>query len=284
MEKIKIITDSGSDLIPEEAAQYGIQVLPFPLFLDGKEYASGVDITPAEFFKVQPTLKEFPRTTQITPAQYHDVFASLAEEYTDVVCICLSSKGSGSYNSACLAKQMIEEDGTDIRVTVVDSRGYAFLYGYAAIEGARLANEGRPLSEVLSRINDVLDHYEVRAAVETLEFLKKGGRINAATALLGNLLDIHPVVAIVDGLIGSVDKIRGNKRLIDKIGRIILDAMDHASSDPVIIVQANCMDRAEALKALLAEQLPGQDIWIRDIGPVIGLHTGPGLIGAFFRA
>lgn len=284
MSKIKIITDTGSDLLPEEAERAGICLLDFPLFIDGTEYRSGYDLPPARFFELQAQCKEFPQTTQITPQRYYDTFKSFEGEYDDAVCITLSARGSGSYNSACLARQMLIDEGASIRVTVVDSMGFAYMYAFAALEGARLADEGKPLETVLARIDDILSHYEIYAAVDTLEYLKKGGRINAATMFVGNLLDIHPVIGIKDGIIENLEKIRGNKRLYTKLSGFVCARADAETTDPVIIVHANAPEKAELLREQLEADLHPADIWIRDIGSIIGIHTGPGLVGAFYRA
>lgn len=283
MSTIKIITDTGSDLLPEEAAACGIHLIPFPLFIDGTEYQSGIEVSPERFYQLQAACKEFPQTAQITPQQYVDIFKQYEADYTDVICITLSSKASGTYNSACLAKQMLQEDGSPLTVHVMDSMGFAYMYAYAAIEGARLAKEGKDVEEVKARIQDILEHYQVLAAVETLEYLKQGGRINAATMFVGNLLDIHPLINIQKGIIENVDKIRGSKRLIAKLSAKIGEQRDADSDDPLILIHANCPEKAEQLKAQVEADFAPKNIWVKDIGSIIGIHTGPGLVGAFFR-
>jgi len=217
MADIKIITDAGADLTLEQQRQYDIEVLPLRIYADGKEYLAGVDTFSDDFYALLDTLNDFPKTSQPTTAEFYDLFKKYTDDGTQVLMITLSSKASGLNNNANLAKSMILEENPDAVIEVVDSYRYSYAYGMGVIEAAKLAKEGKTIPEIVKAVLELMESYTVYFIPNTLEYLEKGGRINKASLVFGNMLDIVPVLSLVDGTVSAVGKVRGRKKIAKKI-------------------------------------------------------------------
>lgn len=278
---IQFVIDSASDILPEEAARMGITVLPLTVTFGETTYRDSVDLSHREFFEKLAVCRDLPTTSQLPPADFADCFEQLTAAGQDVVVITVSSKLSGTYQSATIAAA--DYPG---RVFVVDSLSAAIGQRILLLRGLELAEEGLSAGQIAERLDEEKARIRVMAVIDTLEYLKKGGRISAATALAGTVLSMKPAIEICEGTVSMAGKARGSRQgnlllrqLMDKYGGANLD-------EPYALVYSGLND--SHLQKFIAEQ---SDLWpeqenlpIHSLGCVIGTHVGPGAYGiAFFE-
>lgn len=284
MSKIKIITDSGSDITWEVAQKLNIRMLPISFAFDGETYyREGLDMKKDEFYeKLSCKDAPVPKTAQVTPIQFIDAYNEEYDNgYDTLIVVTISSKGSGMYQNAVMsAQEVMDERGGEI--IVVDTMGYSCIYGGAVIHAAKMAAEGKEKDEIVSYLQAATSSMKAYFLVDDLLHLKKGGRINTATLVVANMLDIKPLLAIKDGLVVQNGKLRGSKRLMKKL-------VDKAKGDgydltgrSVYVVNTACPDIAQELKEELNNAFDDVRFIELKLGAVIGCHGGPGLVGFVF--
>ncbi len=276
--KIKIITDSASDVALEKAEALGIHIIPLKLTLDGENYIRDkFDISNAEFFKHIRDTGVVPKTSQILPHEFEEVFKSYEDEYDEIIMITLSSASSGTYNNAKNIAAEVEEGGK-IKIHVVDGKSFSFGYGVLAVRAAELAKDGKSSAEIIEEIQKMIENQRVYFAVETLDYLKKGGRISTTTAVIGGMLDIRPILSIKDGLVASVDKVKGEKKLYSKIAEKVKATIEEIPENKVYFLESdNPETSAKLLAALEAVGITPDEKG--EVGSLIGSHAGPGVMG-----
>ena len=280
--KIKIITDSASDILAEEAKKYDIDVIPFSVFIDGKEYKTGVDLSAEEFYKLQKTCKEIPKTSLVAPEVIYDAFKKYVEEGREILMLTLSSNASGFYNSTRLASEMIKEEYPDSVIKILDTQKFAYVYAYAAIEAAKMAEEGKTIDEIYSACENILSDFEVYAVPESLVYLEKGGRINKASLIFGSALDLKPMIGIRGGIIESLGMLRGSKKIPQKVIKKIKETGVSQEGKTVIILDGDMPEVTKEFAELVKQELNPKEIIIRPIGPTIATHVGP-VFAIFFH-
>ncbi len=282
MAKIKIISDTAADIRYESIEKYGIKMLPIHLFFGEEQVNDYFDMDYKEFFARLASEKELPTTSQISPTEFYDAYKEAAEEgYDTVLCFTLSKMGSGTYNNANLAATMLKEDGINIDVTIVDTMAYCFIYGRAVEIAAEMADQGASKDEILDRIYPFLQSQTTLFAVDTLKYLKAGGRVKPSVATIAEILDIKPILAIEDGLVESVDKVRGRKKLIPKMLELAENRGIKEATE-IWIVHADIPEKAEEFKNTLEEKLGVTVTGISYIGPTIGINTGDNCFALIF--
>lgn len=280
--KIKIITDSASDILAEEAKKYDIDVIPFSVFIDGKEYQTGVNLSAEEFYKLQKTCKEIPKTSLVAPEVIYDAFKKYVEEGREILMLTLSSNASGFYNSARLASEMIKEEYPDSVIKILDTQKFAYVYAYAAIEAAKMAEEGKTIDEIYSACENILSDFEVYAVPESLVYLENGGRINKASLIFGSALDLKPMIGIRGGIIESLGMLRGTKKIPQKVIKKIKETGVSQEGKTVIILDGDMPEVTKEFAELVKQELNPKEIIIRPIGPTIATHVGP-VFAIFFH-
>lgn len=278
--KIKLITDTGSDLKPSVAERYGIRLIPFTYTYDGENYLrSMVDETIGEFYKHLREADTPPKTAQITPSQFADIYREeIAGGCDAIIVTTLSASASGTCQNAHLAAaEVMEETGCDIRV--VDSQTYTCLYAQPVIHAAKMVAAGAGVDEVEDYLKRATADFNAAFVVDELTHLKKGGRINAATLLFANMLDIKPILTIDGGLVVQSDKVRGEKRVNKKIIEMAANRAGDLNGKTVITVCADVDDKSVELKKELKARFPDVNILDCRLGPIIGTHGGPTLYG-----
>ena len=272
---VQIITDSTSDLTAEELRELGVHVIHMRVIFEGGVYTDGVDITKEEFYAKQAEAKVLPKTTQVNPGEFCDAFQPLLDTGDEVVAILLSSKLSGSFQSAVIAKDMVE--GAE-RLHLVDSLNVTLGEGLLVRAAVRLRDAGKSGAEIAAAIEALRSRVRFVAFVGTLKYLKMGGRISASTAALGTMLNISPVVAVVDGEVKSVGKVRGSQK-------IMAYTLDFAKEYPVdtrhcvVFGHSRCQETMEAYRDKVTAALGIRDWAWDELGAVIGTHAGPGCYG-----
>ena len=269
---IRIVTDSTCDLPAEVIARYGIVVVPLYINVAGKGYLDGVEMTRDEFYRNLPTYHPAPTTAAASPEKYRQVYESLARQGArEILSIHISVSLSTVLNTARLAAQQVES----IPVTVYDSRQLSLGTGFLVETAARLAAEGRSMGEIIAALDDQVRRSRVFAALDTLEFLRRSGRLNGAVSAMGDLLQVKPLLTMYDGKPG-VERVRTRDRALLRLLELLRDAGPLAR---VAIVHTHAPERVAALREQAAHLLPPGDILAVDITPVIGAHIGPGAVG-----
>jgi DegV family protein with EDD domain len=279
--KIHIVTDSGSDLPVEVRERLGISVVPLTVQFADEIFRDGEEISTTQFYERLQNGDVMPSTCQPSPADFVRVYENVAEPGDTIISIHLSSKMSGTYQSAVLAGTMLD---SSIKVHTIDTKCASLGAGMVAIAGAEAVQAGEELDDILSRIQNTIEQLAVYFVVDTLEYLKKNGRIGLASALFGTLLNIKPVLTLDDGVVAPFEKIRGKSKALKRIQEL-MDEMKEAYPEQKLrigISHSNSVDEATSLAKRLQEQVEVDgEILISFIGPTIGVHTGPGTIALF---
>lgn len=271
---IRVVTDSASDLPPELADAEGIEVVPLYVTFGGETYRDGVDLKPQEFFARLRASDELPTTAQPTPGDFVRAFERLASQgATGIVVLTLSSGISGTFNSALQAARMWKERA----VEVIDSRTALMAQGFGALAAARLARAQASLEEVANEARRVLKRTRLLAAVPTLEYLRRGGRIGRAAALVGNLLQIKPVVGDQDGVVTPVARLRTWKRALGYIMNRAVEELTPGQGR-LAVMHADALEDAQRVLEQLVERVKPVETILTDFSPVLGTHSGPGAI------
>jgi len=269
---VKIVTDSVADLPPQVARELGITVVPLVLRFGAETYRDGVDLTPDQFYQKLKTSKAFPATSVPPPQSYVEAYDRLAEEADSIVVVAVSSRLSATHE---VALQSIGEMKKKCRVEVVDSETATMAEGFIAMKAAQAAQAGAELEEVMALITRNIPRAKFIAAFDTLEYLRRGGRIGRAQALMGSMLKINPLITLKDGLVEAAGRTRSRARAIDQLYDF---AAGHSHIEELSVGDTACPEDAEALCERLGAIFPAERIYRSKMTPVIGAHTGPGLL------
>ena len=274
---IKIVTDSTSYIADEYIKKYDIKLVSLNVIINGVS-SREVDIENEVFYEEIKNSKEIPKASQPIPNEMLNTFKEIVKDGDSIVGIFLSSKMSGTYSNANMIKDMILEDYPDAEIHILDSKTNCMQMGFAVIEAARTASEGKSINEVINAANHVINNSRFLFTPETLEYLKKGGRIGGAAALFGNVLQIKPILTVVNGETSVFKKVRTRKKAIEEIVKTVLEEIEAKGFGDIVVHHINCQEDGLKLAKALENKL-GKKVEIQSIGPVIGVHVGPGSIG-----
>lgn len=274
MSKIKIVTDSTSDIPKNIAEKYDIEVLPLAIFFGEDEYRDWIDITPSEFYERMRKTNKLPTTSQVTPNTFRQVYEYFLKDYDEIISIHLSSYASGTFNSAALARDMVNKD----KIIVIDSKNYTYGYGQFVVEAAKMAKEGKNSSEIVERVNYLKENLKTLFVVDTLEYLKKGGRLSSTKATIGTLLNLKPVLTVEEGKIVAIDKARGFKKALKRIVEIIQEEGSDLRGQVLKMGHADNYEHLKIFEEIVEEAFGKCDIEEFEIGCVIGVYCGPGTV------
>lgn len=280
MAKVKIVSDSSAYIPKEIAEELGIEILPLTLIWEGKEYRDGVDILPDEFYTKLAQSDSMPKTSQVTVAEYQQLFERLLDEGYEVLSLGISSGISSSFQSAEAAVAALEGKP----VEVLDSKLVSMALGFQAITTARAAQSGATLEECKQIALEAYDKIGVYFTVDSLKYLAAGGRINSAKRLLGTALNIKPLLAIRDGKIELVESVRSKKKAIKRMVELVERDIDGKKPVRISVFHALEQEAAEALQAELNEKFQVEEGIISYVSPVVGAHVGPGTMSIAFMA
>ena len=270
---VKVVTDSTSDLPPELAESLGITVVPLNIHFGSEVYKDGVDLSADAFYQRLTDGPVLPKTSQPSVGDFAEVYGRLGQEADAIVSVHISSRLSGTYNSAVQATQ---EASVTCRVEVVDTLRASMSVGITVMIAARAASDGASADEVASIAREADKRSECIFMLETLEYLEKGGRIGKAKALLGSLLRIKPMLRI-DGEVHELGKERSRRRGISRLQEI---ARSFSPIDELAVIHGTTPDDALAVAQNLSDLLPeGKEPIVARVGPVIGTYAGPGVVG-----
>ena len=278
---VKFIIDSASDVLPNECKKLGAVHVPLTVRFGEKEFADAVDLSHKKFYKMLTSGKEeHPTTSQVTPAAWAEAMEEATRDGDTAVVITVSSRLSGTYQSACIAAEDFEG-----KVYVVDSMTATIGERLLLLYGVRLAADGMDAAAIAQRLDEVKSRIRLYGRIDTLEYLKKGGRIGAASAVVGTMLNIKPIISVQDGVVQNVGKARGAKMADKQVRDLVAKAGGIDFSKPMCAAYSGLED--DNLQNFLTEStelLCGSEAPIATVGCVIGAHVGPGAVAlAFFH-
>ena len=266
---VKIICDSTGDIPEEIRKQYDITIVPLNVLFGTDNYQDGVNLTPAQFYKMLVESKVHPTTSQPAPGIFAEAYQKLARETDEIMVLTVSGGISGTYESAVQAKQLVD---SSLKIEVIDSRMTCGGLLLPTLKAARAAEKGMKLAEITNMIKDILPKIRVYMIFDTLEYLRKGGRIGKAKALLGGMLKLNPVLTLKDGVIHPVTQARGRAKAVE----ILVDLMKKTGNpEEVVVEDASTPDELEDLAKRIASVIPNVKIIRSKVSPVIGVHAGP---------
>jgi len=282
MSKIAVVTDSTTYLPPELAKKHNISVAPQVLIWGDQTYKDGVDMQSGEFFTRLKSTKVMPTTSQVAVISFQEIFQDLVDKGYEVLALLVSSKLSGTVQSALQARDMmgLARD----KVNVVDSQSVAMALGFQALAVARAIEAGASLKESIALAEKSHEYTGVFFAVDTLEFLHRGGRIGGAQRFIGSALNLKPILAIQDGRVEGIERIRTKNKAQDRILELCVEKVNRRSPVRLATLHANAAEDAKALLIRAEQALNPIESIFTEVSPTVGTHAGPGTVGLAFMA
>jgi DegV family protein with EDD domain len=277
MSNLAIVTDSTVNVPAELVKKYNLTVAPQILVWGEETLQDGVDIQPDEFYKRLKTAKTMPSTSQVSPATMQSLFQPLVDQGLDVLGIFISTKLSGTIPSALQAKDAMGKDGE--RVTVIDSQSTAMGTGFQILAVARASEAGASLAECVALAEKAHQYTGVFFAVDTLEFLHRGGRIGGAQRFIGSALNLKPILAIIDGRVEGIERIRTKSKAHDRVLELVIEKVKGKSNIRLAALHANAAEDAKVLLDRICRELTPVETIFTEVSPVVGTHAGPGTVG-----
>ncbi len=276
--KITLITDSTCDLNPAYLKEQNIPFAPLKVLFKEREYIDKIDLTNPEFYALMRDSKELPTTSQVNPGEFFDLFTKEIEAGNQVLGIFLSSDLSGTYNSAVIAKEMVGSDN----IHLIDSRTVSFALGFIIVRIKALIDSGADMASIKAYAKDMIEHNQLYGMLDTLENLKKGGRLSSGTAMIGKVLNLKPIIEVKDGLVNVAEKARGSRKGLSWMIDQLSANYPEGKIDEVAIAHANNLEKLKEIKQLLLEKFEITKIHEIEIGSVVGTHAGEGAVGLTF--
>lgn len=270
---VLVVTDSTADLPPELAQELDITVVPLRVIFGSEVFRDGIDLTTDEFFRRLPQAEELPTTSQPSVGEFRQVYEQLAERSDRILSVHLSAGFSGTVETARQAAAQLAER---CRIEALDSGTVSMAMGFAAIAAARAARDGGDLDACAEAARSVLRRQRLAVAVDTLEYLRRGGRIGRAQAFLGGLLRLKPILTIRDGEAFPLARVRTRRKALDELLRTCLEGGRPVEAT---VMYTTTEDDARFVADEITRRHPGIPVHVGRIGPVIGVHGGPGLVG-----
>lgn len=276
MNKVAILVDSGCDIPANISADKGIYTIPLKIIYKDRECRDGFDVTPREVY--DGLKKEIPTTSLPSPAEAEAMFQRIKKDgFTDVLCVTISSELSGTHNTL----RLVAEDMQDMNIKMIDTKNIAMGSGFVGIYAGSLANEGLSLDEIYQKVLESVENSKVFFCVDTLVYLRKGGRIGLVSGVLGEKLNLKPIISCNDdGVYYTVSKVRGKKQAVVKMIELAKKHIENAQEYNICISNGGAYDEIDDFsKEIHKIFAKAKNIYQGDISPTLGVHTGPGLLG-----
>jgi DegV family protein with EDD domain len=282
MNKVAVVTDSVASIPKNLVEELNIQLVPYYIHRGTKTLRDLVTATTDSFYKWMETATELPKTANPSPGEYLETYLDLANQgIRNIVSIHITSKGSGAYGAALAAKRLLLEKFPTVNLEVIDSLNVQMCQGWMVIEAARAALKGFSLSEIAGKVREMIPISHMLQTADTLRYLYMGGRIGRAKHLVASMLDIKPIISMVNGEIVALGQARTRRKvyqlMVDK-----LDSIAGQSAVKVAYVHAAAYEEAEKLKAMVEERVEVVESLISELSPALGVHSGPGTVGVCF--
>jgi len=274
---VRIVTDSTCDLSPELVKELGISVVPVYVRFGQTSYRDGIDISHTEFYERLVNGTVHPSTSQPTPADFAEVYRSLAKDTDEIISVHVSRKLSGTCEAALQGKELAD---TKSNITVVDSESVTMGLGMIGLAGARMATAGGDRQKVINEIKQAIENTRLLGVFDTLKYLLLGGRIGKAKALLGGVLNLKPVLTLRDGELHPIGNVRTKGKAIDRLTEFVKNAL---GIQELAVVHTTTPDDASRLKDILSPLVGKNRLHLARMGPALGVHGGPGVLAVVFR-
>ncbi|MGI8963525.1 MAG: DegV family protein [Thermomicrobiales bacterium] len=275
--RIAVVTDSTSDLTPAMQQQHGITVVALHVHFGQETFRDGVDLSADDFMRKMSSTDKLPTTSQPSVGMFEEAFRNLASTHDEIVCVLISSKLSGTIQSATLAAEAVSDV---IPVEIVDSQNVAFALGLQAIRASELASSTGSAAEIAAIMTTEFDRYHIIFFVETLEHLRRGGRIGKAAQLLGSLLQLKPLLRVEEGQVVPFERTRTRSKAV---AALVEFAKDMHGIDEAAVIYNTTLDEANGLARQIAPIAAVDEIQVLQFGPVISTHVGPGVLGIVLK-
>lgn len=271
--KVAIVTDSTADLPPELVEELGVTIVPLQVIFGDEAYREGVEITTEEFYERLVKSRQLPTTSAPSVGDFQEVYERLLEEVDSIVSVHIGAKLSGTVQAAHTARQSLAKPE---RIEIVDSQAVSVAIGFVVMEAVEAARAGAKLAEVKAAAESAVQRTHVRFMLDTLEYVRRGGRIGRARAYMGTLLRVKPILSFREGEVYPEERVRTRARGLE---RIIQWAVRHQKVKRAVVAHATTLDEAESIRERLAMAFPSVKVYLIRFGPVLGTHGGPGTIG-----
>ena len=282
MNKVAIVTDTTACIPQEQVAEYGIEVVPVQLIFEDKVYRDGIDITPTEFYTLLSEAEKLPTTSASSPDPYFEAYRKASQKAESILCLTEPTKFSAMFDSALIARDMAKTALPNLAIEVLDCTTAAAGMGLVALAAARAADSGKALSEVIETAKSVMSRVNLFATLDTLHYLAKSGRVPQAAALVNSLLQIKPIFTVNQSDAHTVALPRTTKSAIKHMLKLTEQKVVRGQPLHVAVMHADALDEAVQLRNRISSQFDCTELFITEFTPVMGVHTGPGLIGIAF--
>jgi DegV family protein with EDD domain len=271
---VRIVTDSTADLPPHEAQELGIAVVPLSVIFGNDVYKEDVDITPELFYEKLQHAKDLPTTSAPSVGDFLDTYREVLKTTNEIVSIHLSSKLSATYDAACQAAAQLADEGA--RIEVIDSQSVSMGLIFLAAGAAKAAAQGASIDEIKKLVDGMSPRLHIYVVLDTLEYVRRGGRIGRARAFLGTVMRVKPILSIHNGEVHPEERVRTRAHAMDRIFQM---ATSYPTIEEIGVAYSTNAEEAEAMKRRLEAELIGVRVQVARLGPVIGVHGGPGVFG-----
>jgi len=282
MKKVGIVTDTTACIPQEQVEQYDIEIVPVQLIFENQTYRDGIDISPTEFYGLLRHTKKLPTTSSSSPDLYLDAYRQASQRAESVLCITEPSRFSAMFSAASIARKNAVKSMPGLAIEVIDCSTAAAGQGLVALAAARAAVTNLALAEVKEVAVHIMKRVNLFATLDTLHYLAKGGRVPQAAALLNSLLKIKPIFSLNHAGAHTVALPRTISSAMERILKLMDKNVSKGQPLHVAVMHADALDRAETLKSRIASQFECNELFITEFTPVMGVHTGPGLLGVAF--
>ena len=278
MRKIAILTDSACDIPAHLQEKYNIDILPFIITLDGTSYVERKDFTSDEYYQMLRTAKGIPSTAHITAIQFCEQYCKYVDDgYTDVLHVTINASGSATYDAARMAENLLREErpNHEMKIHLVDSHTYSFVYGWPICEAARLLQNGAELSYVLEKMNAWFSSAEIVLSAFSLKVMKKSGRVSAAAAFAGELLGLRPIISLIDGKTKVEAKVRGDAGVPAAMIRLVRERAANLDDSFEYMIGCTDIDAVDDLVKQCKKEFGCEPLYVFKLGAAIASNTGP---------
>lgn len=282
MKKVAIVTDTTACVPQEQVVRFDIEVVPVQLIIEDKTYRDGIDITPTEFYNLLRKTKKLPTTSSSSPNPYLEAYRNASREAQSILCLTEPSKFSAMFDSARVAVEMAKNTLRNVAIDVIECTTAAAGQGLVALAAARAAALGKPLEEVREITRRIMSRVNLFATLDTLTYLVRSGRVPQAAALVNSILSIKPIFTLNHSDAHTVALPRTMKSAINRMLKLMESVAVRGQPLHVAVMHADSPSEAITLKDRITSQFDCREIFITEFTPVMGVHTGPGLIGVAF--
>ena len=278
MARIAVVTDSVACIPTDLVQKYNIHVAPVQIIWDRTAYRDGIDMTPKEFYARLRTSKTLPTTSSGIQGEFVQIFEELRGKVDGIVAIVLTGALGAAYNSACNARELV----SDVPIEVIDTRSAMMAQGFVVLEAAKVAAAGGTMEEIAKAARDMIPKVHLLWAMDTLEYMRKGGRISLPQAILASWLNVKPIATIEEGKVEPLARVRNKPKALEKLLELMAEKVTDKSPLHVTVMHGDVPKEAEQLKQRVANRFQCSELLTSEITPVIGTHTGPGTLGLAF--